>query len=124
MSRRRIREKKSVNDKITEGDINYMLHFFENRCCYCNVNLTREPKYDNSLHLDHYISLAEQDNNADEYDILEGLTLQNCVPSCRECNLKKNARSAEEFCREYIGSLEPIERIEFYFSQNQENLYV
>lgn len=123
MNKRRQREKRSINDNISEGDINAMLHFFEGRCCYCNVTLNRQSGYDNSLELDHYISLGEQDGDSEQIDLLIGLTVENTVPSCRLCNRTKKDKNAIEWCQEYFGHTNMIENIEMYFAMNQGEFY-
>ena len=123
MAKRRQRGRKAVNE-IGEGDIQMMLHHFDGKCCYCHVRLTREPGYDNSLEIDHHISLSEQDEN-DEYQILEGLTLQNALPSCRSCNRAKKDANPYTWIQSYCPDAEQIiYDIEFYFSQQLETIYV
>lgn len=123
MAKRTQRQKKAIDDKISDGDINNMLHYFHNKCAYCNVNLIRESGYDNSLELDHFISLAEQDTE-DEYQLLTGLTLQNMVPACRECNRNKKDSNPFEWIKKFPNWEERLNNIEFYFSMNEEFKYV
>lgn len=123
MASRKQRQAKAI-DEVQEGDILAMLHFFDYRCCYCNVKLIRTPGYDNTLELDHYRSLAGQDEG-DALQILEGLTLQNTVPSCRSCNRAKYNLDPEEWIRSYCPNAdEVINNIEFYFATQKESMYV
>ncbi len=122
-TKRRQRELKAV-DEIKQADIQYMLNYFDNKCVYCNVNLTKKEGYDNSLNLEHFKSLAEQDED-DDLQILEGLTLKNTVPSCRSCNLAKSDTNAEVWIRSYCPNAdEVIERIENYFVSTQESQFL
>lgn len=119
---RRKREKRAI-DEINQSDIQYMLNYFDNRCVYCNVRLTRQEGYDNTLHIDHYRSLSEQD--IDDDLVLVGLTVNNSLPSCRECNLKKKDTNPEQWIRSYCPNAdEVLERIEFYFCKQQENIFL
>ena len=112
----RVQRQKQAIDTIKESDIQISLAYFDNRCAYCNVKLIKETGYDNSLEIDHYRSLAEQDDE-DEYQLLEGLTIQNALPVCRECNRKKYNNNAEEWIRSYFPNAEEvIYNIEYYFS--------
>jgi len=121
VKRTRAQRQKQAIDTIKESDIKIALAFFNNSCAYCNVRLINETGYDNSLEIDHYRSLAEQDNN-DEYQILEGLTIQNALPVCRECNRKKYNSNAEEWIKSYFPNAEEIiYNIEYYFSLQGED---
>lgn len=101
-----------------------MLNYFDNRCVYCNVRLTRENGYDNTLHIDHYRSLSEQDDG-DDYQILEGLTVTNALPSCRSCNLQKRDVNPEIWIRSYIPNADEIlVKIELYFCKQQEGIFI
>ena len=107
---------------IGEGDKLIALHHFNNCCCYCGVNLTRQSGSDNSLEMDHYISLSEQD--VDEYLILDG-TILNRVPACRKCNREKSNINPEIWIRRKFNNAdEIIEQIEFYFSLQKEYNFV
>lgn len=102
----------------------YTLNYFGNRCVYCNVALTKKEGYDNSLNWEHFKSLSEQDDG-DELLILEGLTLQNAVPSCRSCNLAKSDTNPEVWIRSYCPNAEEvIERITNFFVLNQESQFL
>ena len=120
----RVQRQKLSKDEIQEGDILFMLHVFSSKCPYCNVDLVRTPGYDNSLELDHYISLSEQDTG-DTYQLFVGLTLQNTLPACRECNRNKYNFNPEEWINQrFINAKEVLDRIDMYFAQIQENIYV
>lgn len=53
-------------------------------CFYCNNKLDRHWE------CDHYISLKKGGDDS----------LENIVPSCRDCNRKKSTKSATKFCLE------------------------
>lgn len=122
-SKRQQRQARAI-DEINQADIEFMLNFFGHRCVYCNVQLTRQEGFDNTLHVDHYLSLSEQDEN-DEMQILQGLTIANALPSCRECNLKKSNTNPEVWIRSYCPNADEVfDRIEAYFSLNQESRFL
>jgi len=123
MAKRKYRQAKAI-DEVKQADIQFMLNYFDNKCVYCNVSLTRKEGYGNSIHIDHFHSLSEQDEE-DELQILEGLTLQNTVPSCRDCNLAKSDINPEVWIRSYCPNAdEVIERIENYFALAKESLFL
>ena len=123
MVKRKQRQAKAV-DELKEADMQYTLNYFGNRCAYCNVSLTKKEGYGNSINWDHYHSLSAQDED-DEYQILEGLTLQNAVPSCRDCNLAKSDTNPEVWIRSYCPNAdEVIERITNFFVQNKESQFL
>ena len=54
----------------------------ENKCYYCHVRLTRRSET-----VDHMIPISRGGSN----------TVENVVPACLRCNLRKNRLTAEEF---------------------------
>ena len=124
MATKRQRRQARAVDQIKQADMQYTLNYFGNRCVYCNVNLTNKEGYDNSLNWEHYKSLSEQDED-DEFQILEGLTLANAVPSCRSCNLAKSDTNPEVWIRSYCPNAdEVITKIEFYFVSTKESQFL
>lgn len=81
--RNRKRQKKIIAANITQKDINNLLLKFENKCFYCFCDIKRG----NNLHLDHKIPLCR----GGEHNI------NNIVPSCKTCNLRKGRKNPEEF---------------------------
>lgn len=69
--------------KITQKQIELLLNSYNNKCIYCAVDVFRGI----NLHLDHKVPLSR---NGDH-------TLENLVPSCKVCNLKKGTKTFEEF---------------------------
>lgn len=123
MATRKQRQAKAI-DNITQADIDYMVNYFDGKCAYCSATLTPKSGYDNSLNIDHYISLAEQDKG-DENEILVGLTPENSIPSCRECNLNKHSQNPEKWIKNYFPNAEIVlERIENYLEKQRESLFL
>lgn len=106
---------------IGEGDKLIALHYFNNRCCYCQRELTRDFGFPNSLEMEHYISVNQQMLSEDE--IIDG-SVQNRVPSCRTCNRKKSDTHPEIWIRQtFANADEIIEKIEMFFAQQEEFLF-
>jgi 5-methylcytosine-specific restriction endonuclease McrA len=100
---------------IGEGDKAVALHYFDNKCCYCGIKLTRVYGFDNSLEMEHYISVSEQ---SEDINLVIDGSVQNRVPSCRRCNRRKSDRQPEEWIRgTFENAEEIIYNIEFFFSQ-------
>jgi len=120
---------KSVNlrskqeDNLGDGDKSLALHYFEGRCCYCNVELVRESGSDNSVEFDHYQSLAQQYFEDPEL-VLDG-TIQNRVPSCRKCNRNKSDHQVDSWLERTFPKRKNriIEKIEIYFALQEETLF-
>lgn len=107
---------------IGEGDKAVALHYFDNCCAYCRQPLRRESGYDNSLEMEHYISVAQQEWE-DDLLIIDG-SITNRVPSCRKCNRQKSDKPPEQWIRSrFENADEIIERIEFYFAMQGECLF-
>ena len=123
MSQRSERHRRANNVKIEDGDLNVMLDFFNGKCCYCGIELRLDSGFDNSIELDHFNSLSEQD--VDELDVLDGVTLENIVPSCRKCNRTKRDSNPYEWVEKtFKRSQEILYNIEFYFSTQKESLFL
>lgn len=115
---RKRRQKRSY-DEFEQGDLALALNYFNGRCAYCHTELdTVNRKQDNGLELDHFRSLAEQEDTLDEMLILEGLTLQNTLPTCRKCNRRKNNAHPETWIHKTFGDKAQtiLDDIEFYFA--------
>ena len=78
-SRRRARLAGAKINDFTEDMWEWLKEKYESRCAYCGNRFDRLDK-------DHVIPLSGGGNH----------TLSNIVPSCRPCNLHKNARTPEE----------------------------
>lgn len=113
------KQQKQVEYKnIGEGDKLIALHYFENKCCYCRTILTRKYGFDNSLEMEHYISVDSQSN--DEYLVIDG-SVKNRVPSCRKCNRAKSNQSPEDWIRATFNDAEEIiANIEMYFAMQED----
>ena len=115
----RKRRQKRAYDNFEDGDLQIALNHFNNKCAYCKVELdTNNRKKDNGLELDHYFSLAQQEDELDEMLVLSGLTLQNTLPTCRQCNRRKNNKPPETWIRQTFGDEAEsiIYDIDFYFA--------
>lgn len=110
-------------NNLGEGDKQIALHYFDGKCCYCGVTVTRELGHDNSLEFDHANSLASQFREDDEI-VLDG-TIQNRVPSCRKCNRRKGDLDYEEWVPKAfpMRAEEIVEKIQIYFALQQEELF-
>lgn len=107
---------------IGEGDKLIALHYFNNKCCYCGITLTREYGFPNSLEMEHFISINQQIMEDDEL-IING-TIDNRVPSCRTCNRQKSDTPPEIWIRSrFANANEILEKIYIYFSLQQEFSY-
>jgi len=106
---------------IGEGDKSIALHYFNNQCCYCGVTLTRKFGYDNSLEMEHYISVNAQ--SEDTLVVIDG-SVKNRVPACRKCNRRKSNKNPEIWIRETFSNPEEIiDNIEMFFALQEEFLF-
>lgn len=71
------------------------LDYFEWKCAYCTCDFTG---------LEHYTPLS----------IGKGSTVDNCLPSCNKCNMRKRDKSPEQFAS--LFPTENIARIKAYFA--------
>ena len=84
----RSRRRAAVNFKISSSDHRKLLHLYRGCCAYCNVKLGSWGREEaNSLQWDHVIPLSRGGTNG----------VGNLVPSCRNCNLSKNASTVTEW---------------------------
>lgn len=103
---------------IGEGDKLIALHYFNNKCCYCRVSLTRKIGRDNSLEMEHYISVNAQSD--DEFLVING-SINNRLPSCRKCNRSKSDSHPELWIRKtFTNAQEIIDNIEMYFAMQED----
>lgn len=65
-------------DFIKDG----LLEFSNNKCCYCETNITEESKY---LEVEHFHHKDEYPNEVLDWD--------NLLPSCKKCNGKKGTHN-------------------------------
>jgi 5-methylcytosine-specific restriction endonuclease McrA len=66
---------------LTAAQWGAIVEAFGGRCCYCGTGWSE---------IDHVVPVARGG----------GLTADNVVPACKACNVAKNARAFEEFCRD------------------------
>lgn len=84
----RSRRRAAVNFRISTQDHRKLLHLYRGCCAYCSVKLGKWGREDgNSLQWDHVVPLARGGANG----------VGNLVPSCRNCNLSKNASTVMEW---------------------------
>lgn len=81
-NRKRSNKIKSFSN-IYQKDIDILLKKYDNKCYYCNINVERKI----NLHLDHKVPLVRQGNHS----------IDNLVPACKNCNLRKGTKTSEEF---------------------------
>jgi 5-methylcytosine-specific restriction endonuclease McrA len=81
--RNRKRQKMLTGKNITQQEVNIMLASHNNKCFYCQCDVIRGI----NLHLDHKIPLAKGGEHK----------IENIVPACPSCNLRKGRKTAEEF---------------------------
>jgi 5-methylcytosine-specific restriction endonuclease McrA len=115
----RKRRQQRAYDEFEKGDLALALHYFNGSCAYCHTKLdTVNRKQDNGLELDHFRSLAEQENTLDDMLILDGLTLKNTLPTCRKCNRRKKDANPEKWIRQTFGDKAQtiLDDIDFYFA--------
>lgn len=106
---------------IGEGDKAIALHYFNHCCCYCGRKLIRKAGFDNSLEMEHYISVDAQKDN--HLLIIDG-SISNRVPSCRKCNRQKSNKNPEEWIKETFENYqEIIDNIEMFFAMQEEYLF-
>lgn len=107
---------------IGSGDISLALHYFDNKCCYCLTPLLVKSGHNNSLEMEHYISLSEQRYRG---DVILDSSIQNLVPSCRKCNRQKSDHPVEQWLRKTFPDRadEIMEKIEIYFALQEETLF-
>jgi|ERR1035437_3573496 5-methylcytosine-specific restriction endonuclease McrA len=80
----RQREKRiSKFPKIQQSEVNQLLINNDHKCFYCKVGVKRGI----NLHLDHKMPLSRGGAH----------TIDNLVPSCATCNLRKGTKTPEEF---------------------------
>lgn len=74
-----------LNDfpKIKQKEINKLLQDHDNKCFYCKVYVKRGV----NLHIDHVVPLSAGGPHI----------IDNLVPACKTCNLKKGKKSLQEF---------------------------
>ena len=78
------KRKKLINsENISQTEINNLLNNNNNQCFYCKIFVKRGI----NLHLDHKVPLNRGGNHH----------INNLVPSCASCNLRKGTKTAEEF---------------------------
>lgn len=68
---------------ISQSKINKLLLENNNKCHYCGIKVIKGE----NLHIDHMIPLCKNGSHS----------INNLVPSCNVCNLKKGAKDYEEF---------------------------
>lgn len=68
---------------IKQLEINQLLKEHEYKCFYCKIEVKRRV----NLHIDHKISLFCGGEH----------TINNLVPACKSCNLRKGIKTVEEF---------------------------
>lgn len=106
---------------IGEGDRTIALHYFDGKCCYCGITLTRQYGFSNSLEMEHYISVDAQSVDSDL--VING-SINNRVPSCRTCNRQKSNIPPEQWIRsKFKNADEIIEKIEMFFVMQEEFLW-
>jgi len=91
-NRRAINKQKSAN--LTIDEWLETLKYFEGKCAYCEKKFSYE-------HLEHFIPLSNPKS--------PGTTVDNCVPSCSDCNQKKGTINIDKFLRQ--SNLDNIESI-------------
>lgn len=79
--KRRKQRKRSEPSTLTAGEWEETLRKFDNRCAYCDVELTE-------VHQEHFVPVA----------LGGGYTKNNIVPSCPECNADKKHTRPNEYC--------------------------
>jgi 5-methylcytosine-specific restriction endonuclease McrA len=70
-------------ENISQSEIDNLLNNNNNQCFYCKIFVKRGI----NLHLDHKVPLNRGGNHH----------INNLVPSCASCNLRKGTKTAEEF---------------------------
>lgn len=84
IQRNRARKKNILNqDHISQKEINKLLEKHDNKCFYCKIEVHRGI----NLHLDHETPLARGGEHK----------IENLVPACKSCNLRKGTKTAAEF---------------------------
>jgi 5-methylcytosine-specific restriction endonuclease McrA len=83
---RRYRKQYNTNpgDKLTKKNIEYLTEVYKH-CAYCSTPLTSE-----NTHIDHIHPLSKGGSHS----------IDNVVLSCKDCNLKKNAKTLEQWLDE------------------------
>lgn len=81
--RNRARRELIKNFKISQRDIINLLNLFDNKCYYCGIGVKRGI----NLHLDHKLPLSKGGQHE----------INNLVPACITCNLRKGTKTSEEF---------------------------
>ena len=74
-----------MQGKISQSEIDQLIMTHDNRCFYCNIILTSS-----NLHLDHKIPLSRRGPHS----------IDNLVPACKNCNLKKGTKTDKEFLKQ------------------------
>jgi len=78
------KRKKLINaENISQIEIINLLDSNNNQCFYCKIFVKRGI----NLHLDHKVPLSRGGNHC----------IDNLVPSCASCNLRKGTKTSEEF---------------------------
>lgn len=86
--RNRARRELLKCSNISQKDIIDLIDFYNSKCYYCTINVVRGI----NLHIDHVQPLSKGGKH----------NLENLVPACKTCNLKKGTKTKEEF----LNSLE------------------
>ncbi len=68
---------------ISQLEVDNLLNNNNNQCFYCKIFVKRGI----NLHLDHKVPLSRGGSHH----------INNLVPSCASCNLRKSTKTAEEF---------------------------
>jgi 5-methylcytosine-specific restriction endonuclease McrA len=68
---------------IQQNEINQLMENYNYQCFYCHIEVKRGI----NLHLDHKLPLSRGGSH----------TIDNLVPACQTCNLKKGTKTVEEF---------------------------
>lgn len=84
IGRKAAREKRSFPSKATRAKV---MAKTSGRCIYCGVPLTTQRDQPNTYHADHLLSV--KDGATNDPALL--------VPACAKCNVKKGAKTLEQF---------------------------
>lgn len=81
-------KKKNLLSDLTVEQWNKILEYFNHSCAYCGMTEEEhKQKYNESLHQEHIIPMSQNGVFSDF----------NIIPSCKECNSKKNKMDLENY---------------------------